>query len=167
MNTANQEQELCIACGLCCDGSLFEFTPTRLEEQDGFEPAEVGLFKLNDGGFAISQPCCHLHNKCCEIYQAVRPAICGKYKCKLLKNFLRDEITFSAALELIETTLTQRDDIREKLELDVEKRGLNLSDLFKAWTELQTQESQQTARISELSLEYLALQLHLARNFKK
>ena len=167
MTTENQEQELCISCGLCCDGSLFEFTPTRLEEQDGFEPAEVGLFQLSDGAFALAQPCCHLHNKCCEIYKAVRPAICGKFKCKLLKNFLRDEITYSAALELIKTTLAQRDEIRDKLELEVEKRGLNLADLFKAWTELQTEGAQQTPQVSELSLDYLALQLQLARVFKK
>ena len=167
MRTESDEQALCTSCGLCCDGSLFEFIPIEIAEQALFESWEIGLFPLNGGGLALPQPCHHLKNKCCDIYQAGRPSICGKYQCKLLKNFLRAEITYPAALEMIQATLLLRAELREKLEQQVGIYGLNLSELVKAWNERQPEETQTSGPVSELSLEVTALQLHLARNFKK
>ena len=167
MSTETEEQALCTSCGMCCDGTLFEFTPIETDEMQVFLSSEIGLFPLSDGALAMPQACHHLKNKYCDIYQSVRPAICGTFKCKLLKNFLRSEITYSDALELIQTTLIQRDQIREKMEQQVGRRARNLGELFKTWSELQSDIAVDFEQVSQLSQEYSALKFKLARNFKK
>lgn len=84
MPTGPSELEaLCLACGLCCDGSLFG--------RVGLEPAEVlpararGLSVLSDGR-AFEQPCRALteepRGRGCAAY-ADRPAACRRFVCRL------------------------------------------------------------------------------------
>ncbi len=67
------DQDLCIDCGMCCDGSLFWAVPI-----DADDPAPVA--REDDGRFR--QPCA-CFDGACTIY-ARRPAACRAFDCRVL-----------------------------------------------------------------------------------
>ena len=78
--TKNQEQEICRACGFCCDGTLFK----RANSFKG----EVLLPKMEaeiiNGSYHFKQPCAYFDQHC-TAYDQQRPRDCTTYKCHLLK----------------------------------------------------------------------------------
>lgn len=68
-------QDLCLSCGLCCDGSLF--WAVELDAPDdvphGAEP-----------GGQLPQPCAFHCDGACQIY-ATRPGQCRAFVCKVLE----------------------------------------------------------------------------------
>ena len=76
------EQDLCISCGLCCDGSLFWAVPVG--------PEEVVPVPL-DPERRLRQPCPRFDGRC-TVY-AERPAGCRSFDCRVLQTLragLRD-----------------------------------------------------------------------------
>jgi len=75
--------DLCLACGLCCDGSLFERASLRSGEDELAQ--SLGLTVIgtgsNDSGFRLP---CPLFSGCCTIYNQQRPKICNAFRCKQL-----------------------------------------------------------------------------------
>jgi uncharacterized protein len=93
------ENELCQACGLCCQGHLYE--------EVELHPLEVPVasnwpVKLVVKGAITSfkQPCACFQNMQCTVY-AQRPATCRGYSCKLLDQFRNGEVSLSEAHELV------------------------------------------------------------------
>ena len=74
----NSESELCLSCGLCCDGSLFQLV--KLEPGE----AQSGL-RLVPAHDAFAQPCGCLTGTRCDIYDD-RPAACRRFRCRLLAH---------------------------------------------------------------------------------
>lgn len=76
--------ELCLACGLCCDGSLF-----RQVEVTGDEPARLGALGVRMGEKRGKRwmwlPCGRLEARCCTIYEA-RPGGCQRFFCELARQ---------------------------------------------------------------------------------
>jgi len=74
---------LCAACGMCCDGTMFQIV--RL--QPGDKPAELGRLGLKirsrPTGFHMEQPCSALRENRCTVYEA-RPARCRLFHCQQL-----------------------------------------------------------------------------------
>ena len=85
--------DLCLACGLCCDGSIFshveldEEDRERLEIDEGCEPR-------------LSFPCKHLSGTRCTIYPK-RPKVCASYRCKTLTAFELGMISHDDAHDVI------------------------------------------------------------------
>ncbi len=81
---------LCLACGLCCDGSLFRGAGLLAEE---VEPARKRGLAIIDEGKGFAQPCPKLEHaedeKRCSMY-ADRPKACRGFTCKLYVRH-RDE----------------------------------------------------------------------------
>ncbi len=74
--------ELCLACGLCCDGSLFGLVPLR--DAEVAVARRHGLVLLHDR--MLVQPCGALGSgarRPCAIH-AERPASCRAFECRLL-----------------------------------------------------------------------------------
>jgi len=100
---------LCAACGMCCDGTLFQIV--RL--QPGDAPAALGKLGLKvrsrDGDFFMEQPCPALRDNCCTVY-AQRPTRCRLFHCQQLRRVEAGESTAATALEMIHDTreLVQR-----------------------------------------------------------
>lgn len=70
---------LCLACGLCCDGSLFGFVPLEPAE---IAPARARGLAVIASGRGFEQPCPALRGGC-TLY-AERPAACRRFTCRLL-----------------------------------------------------------------------------------
>ena len=73
--TVNQEQELCISCGFCCDGTLFN--RARSDESE-VVLAEMLKFKDEDGNHWIKLPCPYFE-KHCKVYKQNRPHVCSSF----------------------------------------------------------------------------------------
>jgi hypothetical protein len=97
-------QQLCLACGLCCDGTLFD--GVKLEPGDD-------ATRLNALGLPVActrskvpvarfpQPCAALGADCaCRCY-ADRPRQCRIFECGVFKDAQAGRITFPAALRLV------------------------------------------------------------------
>lgn len=76
--------DICTACGLCCDGTLFGHA---LLEPDEIDAAVASGFTLKEfaGTPGFSQPCRQLCGTRCGIY-ADRPKVCRNYRCVMLNR---------------------------------------------------------------------------------
>ncbi len=88
---------ICLSCGLCCDGTLIGFVELDNEEL----PAVKKLMDIEDengNGFFL-QPC---SNYCdgCTIY-ANRPKQCSNFKCGLLTSVEEKELAFNLAVDMV------------------------------------------------------------------
>ncbi|MCX2740590.1 YkgJ family cysteine cluster protein [Pontibacter anaerobius] len=104
---------ICLACGLCCDGTLIGFVQLSHEELPRIKELMDIEEASNDGVFI--QPC----NKYCDgctIYSQ-RPKQCASYDCELLKSLKRKELDYTSALESVEVAKQRKKAIEEKLAL--------------------------------------------------
>jgi uncharacterized protein len=69
--------ELCLSCGMCCDGTLFGRVEMSAEEA-----ARLGKRVATAEGQLV-QPCRALEGLKCCVY-ADRPGVCRKFKCNVL-----------------------------------------------------------------------------------
>lgn len=102
-------QHLCTNCGMCCDGTLFEYVEIEPDER-----AQVSsLFDLTDGekGPVFLQPCPHTVARVCTAYDN-RPATCRAYRCKTLIALETGDITRPEALRRVEEALHARETVR-------------------------------------------------------
>ena len=107
---------LCIECGLCCNGVMFAI----VKLQPGESAKALGALGLRVKRGTFTQPCAALDGLCCKIYEQ-RPVRCRLFECQQLQRVAAGELTEVAAL----------DNIREvqrrvaALNLLLEKAGAN------------------------------------------
>lgn len=75
-------EALCLDCGLCCDGSLFE--AVLVTESEAGQACWASHTAGGGPGISprVAQPCPMLHGQTCTIY-AQRPETCRRYECGL------------------------------------------------------------------------------------
>lgn len=101
---ARAEDQLCQACGLCCDGTLFDLV--KLEAGDDRSKLKaLGLpVKVSRGALPVArfpQPCAALcKDRTCRVY-ADRPWQCRTFECGVLRDAKAGRISIAAALKLI------------------------------------------------------------------
>lgn len=111
-------EQLCRACGLCCDGTLFDLV--KLERgDDGGKLKALGLpVSISRGkkpGARFPQPCSALcEDRTCRLY-AERPWQCRTFECRLFKDAKVGGITFDAALRLVKQARRRADHVRRLL----------------------------------------------------
>ena len=111
---AINEQSLCLSCGLCCDGTLFAIVPLREEDSaTALQARGIALQKKEDN-YSFKQPCTAYRQNCCQIY-ADRPANCQKYRCAVLRNYERGDISRSDAQARISRALMLKEAVRNSL----------------------------------------------------
>lgn len=90
---------LCLSCGLCCDGTIFDVVP--LTERERVVVTRLGLPIIERAsGPAMPQPCEALDGLACQVY-ASRPAPCRAFHCALYDAVGADEVDLSEALAVI------------------------------------------------------------------
>jgi Fe-S-cluster containining protein len=109
----NDSSNICLPCGLCCDGTLIGFVELDSEELPGMREV-MDIEDENGNGFFL-QPC---SNYCdgCTIYSK-RPKQCASFKCELLKSFEQKELNFDSAIEIINTVKLKKIAIEKKVEI--------------------------------------------------
>jgi uncharacterized protein len=110
--------DLCLACGMCCDGTLFDFV--RLESADNVALLKklgmpVTRSRGKDPVSRFAQPCHALcKDRTCRIYTD-RPSQCRSYECGVLKDVKADRTSLPDALQLVKRVRRRADDVRRFL----------------------------------------------------
>ncbi len=91
--------ELCLACGLCCDGNLFTQVPVRSDERERVARRGLPIVEREKGPILL-QRCAALDGCRCEIYDD-RPAACRGYRCMLYTALGEGEVSLPEALEIV------------------------------------------------------------------
>lgn len=102
--SSNASNQLCLECGLCCNGVIF----ARGELQPEEDPARFRALGLTlqparpskDAGRKFKQPCTAFDGCRCQVYRE-RPSYCRQFECRLLKCVQAGEIEIPDALRLI------------------------------------------------------------------
>lgn len=106
---------LCMACGMCCDGTMFQI----VRMQPGDKPAELGRLgmkiRCHEGEFHMEQPCAALRELCCTIYDK-RPTRCRLFDCQQLKRLEAGTISEEEAAAVIAETRGLARQVRDLIE---------------------------------------------------
>lgn len=113
MSTATKYSDICIKCGICCDGTAFD--NVNVETTDLNTATEGKVSKGMKGQLQIKHPCTAHSNNICTIYSQ-RPAMCRTYECKLLKLFKLGKVTENTAYEVIDNARSAANEINSLLE---------------------------------------------------
>ncbi|MBN8420849.1 MAG: YkgJ family cysteine cluster protein [Verrucomicrobia bacterium] len=94
---------LCAACGMCCDGTMFQI----VRMQPGEVPAKLGKMGLKircrDGEYYMEQPCSALVEKRCTVYEQ-RPVRCRLFNCQQLGRLESGETAEDDVMRMIVET---------------------------------------------------------------
>ena len=128
-------EQLCLACGLCCDGTLFD--NVRLGPDDDakrLKALELPVFttRAKVPFTLFPQPCAGLcADRTCRLY-ADRPGQCRSFECGVFKDAKAGQIEFPAALRLVGKARRQADKIRQLLrQLGDTEEHRSLGDRFR------------------------------------
>jgi Fe-S-cluster containining protein len=127
-------EKLCLACGLCCDGTLFDLVKLEAGD-DAAKLKALGLpVTVSRGKTPVArfpQPCAALcADRTCRLY-ANRPWQCRVFECGVFKNAKAGRITYAAALRQVTRARGRADKIRKLLrELGDTDEHLGLGERF-------------------------------------
>ena len=107
----NDSSNICLSCGLCCDGTLLGFV--QLEQKEVPALREIMEIEEENNENIFLHPCDKYCNGC-TIY-ADRPENCRKFKCGLLNNVEQEHITIESATITIELAKEKRSAIEGQI----------------------------------------------------
>ena len=109
---SDSNQNICIHCGLCCDGTLFNHA--RIKEN---EPLETGYAfqTFNEKQRSFKLPCSYLKDTICSIYDQRPYAICESFRCKLLRKVISENVSYIDAIKMINEVIA----LKMKIELQI------------------------------------------------
>ncbi|MFM9031441.1 MAG: YkgJ family cysteine cluster protein [Opitutaceae bacterium] len=113
----NPGEQLCRACGLCCDGTLFHHVKLGAAD-DPRALRALGLPVLTSRAtppvVRSPQPCAALcADRSCRIY-AQRPSQCRAFECRVFQDLTAGRMTAAAALLLVRRARRWADRARRK-----------------------------------------------------
>jgi len=152
-------QGLCLGCGLCCNGTVFECVQVDPEEQRPFE--SVQLIRVADK-VAVPLPCQKYLERRCSIYEQ-RPRRCKKFTCKLYDEVASGSLTSSGARARIEQIRELSGTIEQLLDW---APGSFSTTRFRSWAAAYAGgESAARKAFPQAFLKYGALRLLMERHF--
>lgn len=110
---------LCLTCGLCCDGTMFENAEVTPEEAARLE----GRVNLSADRTKLVQGCRALEGCKCGVYED-RPAKCRAFSCFLLASLEAGTITEQEAREGVAEAMSRRDAVATLMGDDDPRRAL-------------------------------------------
>lgn len=108
------EQEICVNCGICCDGTLFDHAELEPGEMSSGElPSKIAQNYRKMGEKERFMLPCHYFEEKCTIYDQKRAVVCSAFRCQLLKDFSKGRISKDDANKTVLNALKFRDEILE------------------------------------------------------
>ena len=104
INNERGVSEICVTCGFCCSGVIYDQAPIDNDEVDfaraigfdvGPDPA-TGTARMR-----FKLPCTHLCGTACSIYDQPRPKVCSRFFCELAAKFDRGEISQAESFDKV------------------------------------------------------------------
>jgi hypothetical protein len=108
----NENGNICIECGLCCDGSMFDRAViNKHDDLEFLKQMGVESFTVDDKLF-FQLPCKGQEGIRCRLYHDERRfKVCKIFKCKLLRQYHSGEISCYDALNIIRELRMRRQNI--------------------------------------------------------
>ena len=104
------EQAVCLECGLCCDGTLFGHAELGPEERGNLpDLIEQNAFVIEGKDF-FRLPCHYFKGKC-TIYESPRAVVCRSYRCRLLSDVAGGHVSEEEALKIAGGAREMRDSL--------------------------------------------------------
>lgn len=97
---------LCKACGLCCSGHLFSWVRLDANELDNVEKLGLRVIRDDPRQRGFMQPCPVWDGTCTVYTSPDYPRSCKRYKCKVFRQLLDNDLSFPDAMTVIQETLT-------------------------------------------------------------
>lgn len=92
---------LCLACGLCCDGTLFPRASLYGDEVAWGVGRGFDVARDDDGIFRFALPCPAFVGGCCSVYADGQPLLCSLYRCGVLSGYADGVISLDEGLDLV------------------------------------------------------------------
>ena len=111
-------QNLCLSCGLCCDGTIFAHGPVSAAEPvEVFRAAGIRITpdRGGEGRYELPLPCLRFENGRCQTY-GCRPAICSSYRCRLLRRVEAGNMALQEARGIVQSAREKRRRLRRLLD---------------------------------------------------
>ena len=167
--TTTEGSDLCLACGLCCNGVLFRDVELRAGDDEGALRAIGAAVRQLKTKTSVPQPCAALcQDNRCRVY-AERPQRCREFECVLLQRVLAGALPANQAQQRIRAAHQRVDKVRRLLrELGDFKEQLPLSRRFnqtRRRLEASHLEDGQAEAFAELTMAVHELNLLLSESF--
>lgn len=163
MITQESLSEMCVKCGMCCDGTLFNRAKIKdVEDEHLAQRLGLDVFSHTDGKSYFRQPC-PLFTGCCSVYQT-KPHVCNTFYCEPLKKAQKGEMSFEKAEKLINITLQLRHEITEIAAQIEAFKGYTIQQLFR---ELDPVPSETMKKHGQLLIKTIAIKAALVSFAKK
>lgn len=107
------EQNICVACGFCCDGTLF-LHACLLPGERGHLPEEIEKKTFTEGDNDYFRLPCNYFSEKCIIYDKARAEVCSAYRCQLLRDFADKKLSKGEAQDIVREAMMMRDSLIEK-----------------------------------------------------
>lgn len=110
---------LCLECGLCCDGTMFENVELEPREAERLD----GRVVLSADRKHLKQTCRALEGCKCTVYED-RPQGCRDFRCLILASLEAGDITEAEAREGVAEAMARRDAVAKLMNDDDPRRAL-------------------------------------------
>lgn len=120
--------DLCVSCGMCCDGTLFENAFVR-HEDDRKVADTLGLVTHTKNDTLYFHLPCPQFRSCCLAYDRARPLVCAAFFCPPIKRFQAGQQSLDEADEQVTALISHRDKLLELASEFPELAQLNIKDL--------------------------------------
>lgn len=163
MSEADVSSQLCVGCGMCCDGTLYERASVAPGEDETM--AATGLELFGDAGNrSFRQPCPHSSCGRCMIYES-RFEICRTFECSLLRSVESGELSLSEAKGKIATAQQLLEKVTA-IDPDWQRVAARNSARARLAEQLATSNDPGKRAASEGLLNIVALESYLSRWFR-
>jgi len=153
-----EESHLCLECGLCCQGILYDHVKLRPAEVPAVRRLGLPIVET-DTGPTFPQPCLRHQGDRCTVY-AERPSACRLYRCKLLKRHEMGELTWEESSQRVR----QAKELVASLLRRLEPEG-SATDLWKGVQSLSNEGLAATPEHRKLLLDAAVLRVVLQTHF--
>lgn len=150
--------QLCVACGLCCDGALHDAAALLPEEMP--LALSLGMKATRSGeNVRFSLPCHLLMDCCCTVY-ANRPSPCRNYKCRLLRSLDAGEGALQESLDKVSTARSLLRNLEEIL-----PQGMTIPEARASAASLPVEDANRLEKAT-IKLHAFALNVYLEKYFR-
>ncbi|NBB22956.1 hypothetical protein GVN20_26605 [Runella sp. CRIBMP] len=160
------EQQICIKCGLCCDGTLFEHAALQAGEHGSLPEKIVDNYRKLKDEEVFLLPCHYFDGKC-TIYDQKKAVVCSAFRCQLLKDFSMGQISKDNADKIVSDALKFRDEILElyKCIFEVDTK-LSFRELLNEMGKMTAPPIEKTKELALLKAKCNIYETLLIKNFK-
>lgn len=163
---SKEEQEICISCGFCCDGTLFHQAVLQPGEKGSLPEKIEQTYFAKDNQEFFRLPCLYFDQKC-TIYDQKKAIICSAFRCQLLNDFSEKKISLNEALEIIRKSKKTRQELLQKVsQLIGKKKQITFEELLTKLGRIQKEINEQEMEFEIFNARCNIFESLLIRYFK-